>query len=275
MSSIIQLEDLPQYSPWVARILGLEPGNWHIPPDYEERYFPLLAAYHADPTLTPLDLKQLEMAEPQKIVAMSVGEKLYRTRWLTAQRYSDALVLEHVVRKQRGQQATVVDLGCGWGYFLTLLRKRMPAKAIRGLDISQSGIILARDLHVYHGAEVARYDLASGAHCEVLDETPGPLVVLSVFTCHQLYSAAPVIDLLARWKKKIIAVVQLEPEEEHFGEGLLGMLRKKYSLTRNYSADTYSVLSARDDITFDTLRPAVIGAQALLPGSLLVWRFHE
>jgi hypothetical protein len=79
--------------------------------------------------------------------------------------------------------------------------------------------------------------------------------------------------VLHRYRERIAAVVTFEPEDELFGGSLLGLMRLRYQQLNDYSADVLRELRARDDVEVETVVPNLIGVNALLPGTLAVWRF--
>ena len=57
-------------------------------------------------------------------------------------------------------------------------------------------------------------------------------------------------------------------------DGLLGLLRRRYMQLNHYSWDLIEVLERRGDVEVLELEPNAIGPNALLPGSIAVWRFR-
>jgi SAM-dependent methyltransferase len=170
--------------------------------------------------------------------------------------------------------ATVVDLGCGYGYLLARLRAVLAGVELRGGEYASSGVELARRLHqADEQITVERFDFLSPDPCRPMERARAPVVVVTAFALHQLPSSAPAVEVLHRYRERIAAVVTFEPEDELFGGSLLGLMRLRYQQLNDYSADVLRELRARDDVEVETVVPNLIGVNALLPGTLAVWRF--
>lgn len=282
----ISLDELPDYSPWPRYMLEengdvIPRKNGH----YDERYRRLRRAIASLVPSRPgfEDVRRLELdqsrvrttstptpALPLGEIALSRGERLYVGTLEEAMETSLTtlirILLPHVLLV-----GEAVDLGCGYGYQLHRLKQLADDRVVlRGGELSQIAIDLANDLDP--DLDVVPFDFY-GEDCPPLKRVNRPCVVTTSYTLHQLTSARPAIELLAKHREKIDVVVNLEPEEGHFGDGLLGLLRRRYGEIHGYSADLVRVLSSRDDVKIDVCEPSVVGANALLPATITVWRF--
>ena len=204
---------------------------------------------------------------------MSIGDELFGTTPVEAIERSLALHIEHVARVAV-HAATVVDLGCGYGYLLARLRSLLDDIELRGGEYAPTAVALAQRLYRSDDRlTVEGFDFLSSGPCPSLEAARPPAVVVTAFALHQLPSAAPAVALLHRYRDRIASVVTFEPEDELFGGSLLGLLRLRYQEVNDYSADLLRTLRARDDVEIETVVPNVIGANALLPATLAVWRF--
>lgn len=268
----ITVDDLPKYSPWPQRLLGLEefhPGRFrdkaYVLREYEEKYKRLLGTNDMQEVLRR-DLGN-------EVVAMSRGDHLYATSLPAAMHSVQA---EHLteIGLRAGEAASVVDLGCGYGLLLSRLRMILgPEKILLGGDLSPSALavaaaLFADDLRLVTG----QLDLLSDAYAPMA-AAPGPCLVVTSFALHQLPSAGPFIETLSQYREQIAAIVCLEPEEDAFGDSLLGLMRKRYGQVNGYSADLVRCLRERSDVAIETVRANLVGSNALLPGTLTVWRF--
>lgn len=269
----ITLDEFPQYSPWPARLLGSEPlilrTAKHIKREFEEKYGRLAD----DPSLYILnDVRNAEM-NPRHEVVMSLRDDLFVTDNRAALEMSMNRLRGRIWTTARAHGArSIVDLGCGYGYMLPHLRGISPGVGLSGGDLSPSAIRLAQKVH-HRGIQVDYFDFLWTDYLPVRDAA-APVLVVTSFALHQLPSAGPVIERLSRYREKIAAVVCMEPEEDVFGDSLLGLMRKRYGEINGYSADLVRCLRARDDVVIDETHANVIGSNALLPGTLTVWRFR-
>lgn len=269
----IPLDDLPFYSPWPRQMLqenGRTVGNRYwaaVVTEYSQKYGKLLDAYEGSGSkMTYEQLRDVELGNHE--VAASLGNRLYATSLPWAMEKSLDCLMKYL-RPEAMLVGSVVDLGCGYGYLLHRLRRAVnDSVELWGGELTKPGVELGNLL----GATIWRCDLLTDA-CAPLEHVPGPSVVTTSYVFHQLESARPAIDLLAKYREKIEVVINLEPEEDHFGAGLLGLLRRRYGQINDYSADLNRVLAGRNDVKIEVVEPAVVGANALLPGTITVWRF--
>jgi SAM-dependent methyltransferase len=271
----IELDELPRWSPWPARVLGLS-GRAREPRtaasvlrEYDQdKYGPLLRAVEADPSLTVEDVKRLELGDPAAPVAMSIGERLYVTGVEDAFRRTTELLVDRVGRRLDGA-ASIVDLGCGYGYHLAQYARAFPELALSGGEFAPSARELAGRLH---GIAVEPLDLVTG-DAVTLERAEGPVVVVLSMVLHQLPSAVAAVEAIARHREKVSRVVVYDALEAAQPDGLLGLLRRRYMQLNHYSWDLIEVLERRNDVVLLELEPNAIGPNALLPGSIAVWRF--
>lgn len=270
----ISLDELPLYSPWPERLLGSPRrrgtlrSREYVWREYNMKYEGLLTAYAAGEATDYHAIRQLEVGGAT--VAASMGKHLVALpRFKAMERAIE--VLMGCLRPEAFLAGRVVDLGCGYGYLLSQMSV-FPRLELRGGELVDAGRTLASLLDTNSRLGIEQFDFLSDV-CWPLERMTFPAVVTTSYALHQLESARPAVELLARYREKIAAVVNLEPEEDHFGDGLLGLLRKRYGMVNGYSADLLRVLGERDDVTVDVVEPAIVGPNALLPATLTVWRF--
>lgn len=267
MTTKIEVDELPFYSPWVRDLLEdytveyFHRTQEHVQREYDEKYGRLKWARSME------DARKIELRQDvRRPVAMSRGDDLFAA---SVEEAMDAGVKELLAAVLKLKPMSVVDLGCGYGYFLWRLRQASTAKlVVAGGETNGTARAIAQRLlpervewfTFEHNYEILR-------NC-----VPEPVVVTS-YALHQLPTAAPVLDALSYWRDKITEVVCFEPEEDYFGGGLLGRLRRLYGRANDYSADLIRCLDRRDDVEILDIHPNVVGANALLPGTITVWRF--
>lgn len=277
----ICLDDLPRYSPWPERLLDepspatTYPGareklrRQHVVREYEEKYGALLEFYEQRPLTTYEDLRSIEL-DDRREVAMSIKDQLYAVELEEAMECSVDAMLKYL-RAEALLAGSVVDLGCGYGYLLHKLGKSVHGKVrMRGGELTQAGTLLAQRL----GTFVTRCDFLREEPCAVLETLQERSVITTSYAMHQLPTAEYAVELLSRYREKVSTVVCLEPEEDLFGDGLLGLLRRRYGKFCGYSADLLRVLKSRRDVNIEFVEKNAIGANALLPGTISVWSFR-
>lgn len=275
MTQTIGLDDLPTYSPWTARLLAgtqmetVDRSDDYVRREYSQKYGRLRWAR------TMEEARKMDLGPDRKrLVAMSIGDDLVAAPLSRAMGMPVAQLAEEIrMRNPR----KVLDLGCGYGYLLWYLRRLLgPDAYLIGGDSSGAAMSAFERLLVDdQRTSFSEFSFAGLRHpiFEVNDPAVGSALVVTSFALHQLPSAAPVLDVLSYYRNQIETVVCFEPEEDEFGSGMLGQLRRLYGRTNGYSADLLRCLDKRDDVEIEKVYPNVIGANALLPATLSVWRF--
>lgn len=276
----IGLDELPAWSPWPARLLGLtdirreQRTPEKVMREYDgDKYGPLLAAVERDPSLSLEDVKRLELGDPDARVTMSIGDRIYVAPIAEAFRRTTEVLVDRVAGAAAGA-ASIVDLGCGYGYQLAHVGAALPAAALHGGEYAPRAVALARRLHGAGGRiDVERFDLRGDA-CGPLERAQEPSLVVLSYVVNQLPSAAVAVDLLARHRERIARVVCFDADGSVQAPGtLLGLLRRRYVEVNDYSWDLLEVLSRRTDVHVEVVEPNLVGPNALLPATLVVWRF--
>lgn len=269
----VTVNDLPKYSPWPARILGLEPWEKvvrapeYVADEYREKYWKLRNCR------TIQEARRRELGTDEVVV--SRGSFLSTETRFDAGEISVRQVVQWIVHvyHESHEVSSILDLGCGYGYLLKKVRDWLSDPYLYGFDGSSLAVELGERLcRDDPNFTIVKGDLNSDSY-PLLEVAPKPVIVTHSYALHQLDSAGTVVDTLSRYREKIHCVVSFEPEENEFGDDLLGLMRSRYGEMNGYSADILRVLRARSDVQIQVLNPNAFGQNALLPATLVVWRF--
>jgi hypothetical protein len=278
---VYTINDLPRFSPWPARLLGLQPWqNRHKTPqeitrEYEhDTYGPLLR--RALEAANPVSVEQIDAWWlPSDPCLVSVGSAFQSMQPTTArQQYLD--LIESTLQRYLPVTA-LVELGCGYaGVLLRLAR----ASAFHGLplyggEFTSAGVRLALLLaeHQKTPVTVTSFDFTQATRTDLL--VPPNALIFTSYATHYVPNMPPdFVRTIASWRPR--AVVHFEPFFEHNDANtLLGMMRRRYIEVNDYNRDFLTVLHAQQragQIEILDERPAVFGANALLPASIVVWK---
>lgn len=282
--SEISLNDLPNWSAWPARLLGLE--TWSIPrrtiekidSEYDwDKYARCLVfcSNSGIETLTPEDVKMFETdSRLNETVCVSVGNALYAMQLGDAISRQASMLVEtmwSVVEKA----SVIVELGCGYGYNLWKLSRHFPSKVYLGGDYSQNAALVAKLLFSREPNIIVRqfnlydyrYDLLEGF------QDNDRVVLFTSHAIEQLPSASLVFDVLASYRECVDTVFHFEPCYELHDETLLGLLRRRYAEVNDYNRDLFSVLRSRSDIRIVQVEADAFGLNPLNPTSIIQWEF--
>ncbi len=273
----IPLDELPQWSPWPARILGLEP--WEaiertpekITEEYDSDKYAKCLEYVKRNQCSVVDVRNFERGNDlAKKICVSYRNELKEHTTYLAQCAMTDLIWESLGDTIENC-ANVVELGCGYGFNLEIISSRYPNPKYFGGEYSKNAVELAQSIHKH---TVVEFDFLDPNSYSFLDNLDGPI---TVFTCHaieQLPTVKPVLDALSKRKDKIKDVFHFEPSTyKTESAGLLGMLRRRYIELNGYNQDLLSEIVQRNDIEIVSHDLNVFGMNPLNPTSVVHWRF--
>jgi hypothetical protein len=278
-------DDLPQFSPWPARLLGLE--AWEprtktaatVRREFErDKWGPLLELYRTGDRATTVETAEAWTHDELSDVLCSVGqafERMTLPEALSRHRETVAKALSSQLPAQ-----TLVELGAGFGAVILRLANdsRFAGLRIAAAEYTQSGVQLIKEL-----ANNAGISLQVG-HCDLAADSLTDLTIprdAIVFTCMSAHYIPELRDgfvqALLRLRPKV--VVHFEPCYEHCDpRTLIGAMRRRYIEVNDYNRNLMSLLHRQ--VERGTIRilqeiPAVIGVNPLLPISVIVWAAAE
>lgn len=276
----IGIDELPKYTPWVARILGLEPFSKpvrdlaKVDAEYDkDKYAKLLAYLKKHPDASPGDIRRKEVQrEPTVTVCFSMKGKLYLTCAANLQRLEDKVLVD-ALAEPISRARVVVELGCGYGYNFSILRNTFPNRVWIGGEYSENAIELARRLFAAcEDVSVVSFNWYDNTWA-ILESLAEKAVVFTKYSVHQLPQAASIMPIFAKYKDMISEVIHLEPVYEFMdNHSTLGLMRRAYTLLNDYNTDLLTTLNGMGVQILRT-EEDLIGANPLHPTSLVQWRF--
>lgn len=283
--SVISLDELPRHTPWVARLLGLEPVRQYQKTEAEvlrewerDRWGPLLERVRNCPGVRVEEAERLFQGSEGHARQVCVYDRgQFRGMSLDEAFDLHFHTLADSLRPFLEGSSALVELGAGFGSkLLRLIRlpgfDRLPVFAG---EYAPSGPEMIETLARNDGRHVraGQCDFFSCRH-EVPDVPSGALVYTSMATVciPQLPDEFP--DFLASFQPRL--VVHFEPVwEHHCGQSLYGMLCRRYAEVNDYNRNLRTVLKraeergrlqiVHEDRTLEGLNP-------LLPASVIAWK---
>lgn len=275
------VNDLPAYSRWPARLLGLEPWQpkqksaSEVVREFEhDKWGVLLSkAKAAGPATTIQQVDRWAMEGVQETLC-SDGESFELLSGIEARR-KHLDVVRSVLRRHM-PAAALVELGAGYGsVILNLAADPAFSKvALFAGEYVPSGVELIRRLAAAQNVSVTAgsCDLSSAGMVDFAVPTGAVW-----FTC----MAAHYVPLLTdRFVEKLAefrpaVVVNIEPCYEHCDpRTLIGALRRRYIEVNDYNRNLVTILHrhhGEGDIRIVEEVPAVFGCNPLLPVSVIAW----
>lgn len=278
----VSLNDLPRYSQWPARLLGL--STWERPnrtrgkvtSEYErDKYARCLEFADAAKVVPDVEeVRRYEFSEENQDVCAAWGDELGAAALMDAYEDYYALIANTVLPLLENG-TTVIELGCGYGYNLSMLKRRTNVKcSYIGGDYAQTAVELAGKIFSDEkDVRVGHFDFYDTSY-KLLETLEGPLVVFTAHAIEQLPDVRNLFPALSAHREKIRAVVHCEPVYEYYGDNLLGLLRKRYIEANDYNRNLVSELRSRArEIEIVKEQKNMFGFNALNPTSVIEWRF--
>ena len=282
MSHPYTLDDLPRFSPWPARLLGLEPWEpkcktaQEVTREYEvEKWGPLLAKVRQ--AQQPISLAQVDEWHlgnlPPALCSIN-GQLDMLPPQEAHQQYLN--IIEGVL-KQYLPTSALIELGAGYGSIILGLAETESFRQTRLL----AGEYTASGMELIHTLAKAQSLAIETAYCDFAWPTvtelsiPAGAILFTSFATHYVPKLSPdFINQLTQFQPRIVA--HFEPCYEHCDSTtLLGLMRRRYIEVNDYNRNLATLLYEQQQqgrIKILEERPAVFGTNSLLAASIIVWQ---
>lgn len=281
MKQAVTLNDLPRYSPWPARLLGID--KWEqrkknpeeVTREYEhEKWGPLFERVkQAGRDVTIDEVNDWQLGNLPDTVG-AIGDTFEVLAAVDA--YLRYLELVENTLMRYLPAPGLVELGAGYGSIILPLAKKQLFSGARILagEYTTSGVELIKTL-----AKAEKIKVECG-HCDFTSDTltdlfiPEGAVIYTSYAIHYV----PVlknnfIDRLSRYKPS--AVIHFEPCYEHNDPGtLIGLMRRRYVELNDYNTNLVSLLhqaQSEGKINIIEETPPMFGNNPFLPVSAIAW----
>jgi hypothetical protein len=270
------LDDLSRFSPWPARLLGLESFSASQKNKAEiEREFGKEKWGHLLQLIQSGQVNSLREADllfnPPKDTLISHNNKfeLYT--------FSDAAIMyKELVSKTCARffpAPAIVELGAGYGSVILHLAKESSGMKFLAGEITASGRECIERLATTEKINVQT------AHCDFNDEHVSSLQIPPgsiIFTSYALHYIQGIPGSFISFLRKIRprAVILFEPCRDFDDAGVYSLLKKKYMMANNYNLDILSFLKKYESkgfIKIEETIPDAFGINPLLPASIIIF----
>lgn len=277
----ITLDELPRYSPWPARLLGLDSfevsakTQQHILREYNEDKWGTMLRLFEQHDLGSIEALEAMIDAPTPEQVCLVGNELGLMSPATArERYLDEIAQR---LEPFADASALVEFGCGYGAILLRLARRpvFSRLPIVGTEFAPRGLALFQKLAARIGVPCT-----SGA-CDLSQTPPTPVAIpkgallTTSWTLPYLPNLGPeLFKNLAAYEPSVVC--HIEPIVEHADpRSLLGQLTQRYNDFNHYGKDILTALRTAEaegvlEIVAEEKR--FFGLNPLLPVSFLAWR---
>jgi hypothetical protein len=275
------VNELPQFSPWPARLLGLE--TWQprkktpaeVAREYErDKWGSLLERYQATGGTATIETVEQWMLEGAAPNLCSVGERLELLHPRAALDRHYAVIADTIAKLLPASSIVELGAGCGSAILRLATDSRFKGVPFQAAEYTRSGMELMKQLAAAAGIDlkVGRCDLGSTALTDL--SIPERSIVFTCMAAHYIPQLENrFVSGLTQLRPR--AVVHFEPCAEHCDtRTLMGALRRRYIELNDYNQNLVSLLrqhAASGKIRVVEELAAVIGVNPLLPISVLVW----
>ena len=278
---ISSLDELPKYSQWPARLLGLIPWEAREKTEAEierefgrEKWGSLLERFKSSPGARLEDVDGWAAGGPGPSLA-SVGEHI--VEMTHEESHAAYLAFIEAAIEPFMPASALVELGCGYGSVILGLARRAAFQDIPYIaaDYTSTGpelaglIGAAEQIPVVTGlADLKRSPVTT------LPVPPGALI----YTAYAAQYVEPITDAFVHGIAALApkTVVHIEPVFEHCDPStLLGLLRQRYIQANGYNRNLSTILhdhEARGSLEILHESKPGFGPNPLLAASVIAWR---
>lgn len=279
----IDINDLPKYSIWVHRLLGIiewpdkKKTSTEIIREFDkEKWGSLLEKVRS--AKTPLNLENIEkiVLKNNNIVPCIIGNEL---QTLSSKEAFDKQynIVKDIIAQFLPSKG-LCELGAGYGQFILNLAEEdvFSGVPIIAGEYTFSGVELLKYLSasLKRDIEIGRCDFSKP---EIIDglNIPKNSIIFTCYAAHyvQEYSSE-IISGLSLLNPKV--VIHFEPLMEHCDDlTLIGALQKQYIKRNGYNQNLLTILKKEEQkglIEILIEQPQVFGSNPFLPFSVVAWR---
>ena len=278
---ISSLDDLPKFSKWPARLLGIDHWETKEKTEHEierefgkEKWGVLLERFNQNPGSRLEDVDKWASGSTETTLA-SVDQHIVE---MSAEESHEAYIayIENALVPHLPASA-LVELGCGYGSVILGLSRKVSFQDIPyyAADFTETGPELAGKIAAAEGVkiETGRANLKSNPVTDL--RIPEGAVIYTA------YAAQYVEPLTAEFVQGLIAlrpkaVVHVEPVYEHCDpQTLLGLLRQRYIQANGYNRNLSTILHDHEaQGSLEIIQESVpgFGPNPLLAASVIAWK---
>lgn len=273
------LDDLPQYSAWPSRLLGIVPwtpkkkNQNEILREYDrEKWQPMLKYFEKHHSAGVSDVNSYELGQNADVF-ISRGMRLFKTDLYSARRENVEWVVGEVLRWLPASM--VVEFGAGAGEILFSVGRRTEyAVDLFAADCCPHALKLVQLL-----AQRERVTIQS-ALCDLRAVEFKRTQICSGAVFFTSFALSCVSDLDANFIRSLIkfrpkVVIHFEPCFEHCdGTTLLDLMRKRYIEVNGYNRNLMTLLLQAEidgEIQIKSIEKNVFGLNPLFSASCVVW----
>jgi hypothetical protein len=274
----MDLNDLPKFSPWPARLLGLEKFSpKHKTPSEIEREYGvekwgsfLTKVKRSHLKISTHEVDGWLMGERQKTLCMVDGKfKVLQT--LKAHKLYLNLIAKSLCPYRKA--SALVELGCGYGSILLNLAKRREFKHLPlfGGDYTKSGVELIQKLAFNQSASITAFRCDFNSSKIFDQEIPKHSIIFTSFgiSCVPKLSDQFIQRILS---KDPLVVAFFEPCYEHAaGDSLLELFRRKYIELNDYNRNFLTLLR-KSKVHIIAEKKPNFGLNPLFAPSIILWK---
>jgi hypothetical protein len=277
----IIIDELPEYTPWIERLLHLKPFKKpvrnlaKIDAEYDKDKYAKLSAYYKEhPDVAITDIMEQESSPSSDTACFSRKGELFLTTVANFRKLQDKILID-ALAEPVSKTRVVVELGCGYGYNLSVLRNAFPNRLWLGGEYSKNAIELASHLFANcKDVSIQPFNWYDDTWA-ILENLQEKTLIFTRHSIEQLPQTKSIAPTFCKYKDKIEEVIHLEPVYEFIDkQTTLGIMRQAYTLINDYNTDLLTTLKNMRVQILNT-DTDLIGGNPLNPTSLIQWKFAE
>lgn len=277
----VELNDLPKYTNWISRLLGIEPfekkvkSQKELEREYEgEKWGPLLERIKNNHAAGLEEIDKWNYVNDERCVWLKDG--LYLMPVYEVYNAYINLVCETIL-PYIDKVSAVVELGSGYGNISLNLAKRLKLTDVPIFmgELSKSGVEASKIIAEREGIAIR------AEQCNFFDldlstfDVPADSLIFTSFALVSIPSVPnDFCDRLLSVNPKYL--VLFEPCKELYDPNtLIGLMRRRYIDINDYNQKIYTYFTQLNKLSLISIQESVIGINPLLPVSVLVFKVES
>jgi len=280
MTKKYTINDLPLFSPWPARLLGLEPfpqkhrNKEDALREFEKEKWGSLLREIENKNATVLDASEIFNGH-KEVLYYDHGVFKKSDAFDVHKKYIKMAC--HIILSFIGKDDPVIEFGSGYGAIILSLAKKLRSKKnpIIAGEFTKSGMKIIRALSRNEGLNVVTEECDISGNPIMKIPLPENAIIFTSSTAYIIPSLPEdFVKNILHFKPKV--VIHIEPIYDHSNTNdLYGLLRRKYIEVNDYNRNLLSILREAEEnglIQIVKNDPLVFGDNPLFCYSIIAWR---
>lgn len=278
MKTKVQFNDLPSYSKWPARLLGIEDffqrnrTRNEVLREYDvEKWGGVLEKLNAHTKITQVDILRHQGIDPEEDILFMSEEEYFTASAIEVMSFYNDLLIQSIAPYRCD---AIAELGCGLGDKLVEISKILKPSISCGGEFTESGVSCARLIAKQQGV-LSKFHHFDYYQPDTLSWVPENALVYTSHSIEQI-PQLPNSFIEGLIDRKPRFVIHFEPCYEDQNPGtLIGLMRQKYITLNDYNTNLITLLDSfekQEKLKIIKHQRNIFSDTPFNPTSVIIWQ---